>query len=664
MVDRIQRSLDELVGRGTRMTLAKVLAAIPLFALLAVASCEPAPANDEPADAALEVEGEPCPREPARAVFKGTVADVTNDPPCRLVFRPTGVRLNAVADGSRPDPGLLVVKDGRGRYYSTQADGWGPTISVWSADGSYLSSFGTTGDGPGEFASESLSLFVDAGDSLHVWDSYDWSVFSPEHEYMRQISSRVIGSGNRLRETETAVLLYDGRILAGDGHESNDNAYFRIVNRDGTLDDTFGTAEEGTGAGGHYGRDRAITYLAGHRSFWAAPSVQGSSEYALEEWDFLGDEGLSEGVRRPTIVQSLRRHQSWFKWAGDRNTSAFVGYLHITSGGLLYVLLWRPSEEYLEAMKPYEDRMTEGRGWTMERQEEVDALGASLTHMVMEVIDVGSAQLLASATYPVGELIRGNAVLPHGGWGSPAEAGPPRAGSASPSPPHANAQTRDPWAPRRSITLPGSPVWFQLANGVGQTGSERQDPVLDRRLVGVVEIREPIVVECAEVEAQVARQADLQPAAADQTEVVSRSVKVVAARRSGRNRPVLDHRGHGCVTGRFVGESRSRQQVDRKAVSVQGDGQPAKSGQLGVVGFDERLTGGVAVRELRVGAPLGIAAAQLDPEVPGQRKGSRDPQGNPGHGFGSRDGDIVAGQFRRREIRTAHHGQADLRGSG
>ena len=50
----------------------------------------------------------------------------------------------------------------------------------------------------------------------------------------------------------------------------------------------------------------------------------------------------------------------------------------------------------------------------MERQEEVDALGASSTHFVMEVIDVGSAQLLASATYPVGEFVRGSALLPHG----------------------------------------------------------------------------------------------------------------------------------------------------------------------------------------------------------------------------------------------------------
>ena len=56
--------------------------------------------------------------------------------------------------------------------------------------------------------------------------------------------------------------------------------------------------------------------------------------------------------------------------------------------------------------------MTEGR-WTMQIQEEVDALMVSLTHMVIEVIDVRSAQLVVSETYPVAEAIDGNPLLPH-----------------------------------------------------------------------------------------------------------------------------------------------------------------------------------------------------------------------------------------------------------
>ena len=42
----------------------------------------------------------------------------------------------------------------------------------------------------------------------------------------------------------------------------------------------------------------------------------------------------------------------------------------------------------------------------------MSALAAELTHAVIEVIDVGSARLLASDAYPVGEVMQGNPLLP------------------------------------------------------------------------------------------------------------------------------------------------------------------------------------------------------------------------------------------------------------
>ena len=317
--------------------------------------------------------------------------------------RPTGVRLTGVGDGSRPDPGPLVVRDGRGRYYSANTDGWESTISVWNVDGSYLSSFGRAGEGPGEFKGWSLSLFVDDGDTLHVLDARDWMVFSPEYEFVRQAPSRTMEHQNIVDQTETFAPLYDGRILASNAHPSTGDAYFRIVNRDGSLDDVFGTSEEGTGASGHYGHDRAIGYLFGSRGFWAAPSLEGASEYVLEEWDALGKE----------IVRSLRRHQSWFRWTGNPNSSPVVGSLKITPDWLLFVQLVRPTEEYAEAMERYDEIMKEGgSGWTPELGKEMDELSETLVRTVIEVIDVGSAQLLASASYPLGEVMRGDPLLP------------------------------------------------------------------------------------------------------------------------------------------------------------------------------------------------------------------------------------------------------------
>ena len=357
--------------------------------------------------AAQETEAASCPRELPRAVTeKGVVRDVTGDPPCRLVFRKTGVRLTAAPDGSRPDPGPTVVKDGRGRYYSANADGWPSTISVWSANGAYLSSFGSRGEGPGEFRGWHLSLFVGPDDSLHVHDAADWTVFSPAQEFVRRAPSRWMGSGDKLRIQETIALLYDGRVVASNPHQSTGDAYFRMVNPDGTLDYTFGTAEDGTGASGDYGHDRAIAYNRGHAGFWAAPSIEGASGYVLEHW--------SIEPQRPDIVQSLRRRQSWFGWTGNPTTSSRIGELHITADGLLYVVVLRPTEEYVEAMKRYEGVMEEGGGWTPEIQEEIDALDETLVHFVVEVIDTRSATLLASDAYLLGDIMRGDPVLPQG----------------------------------------------------------------------------------------------------------------------------------------------------------------------------------------------------------------------------------------------------------
>ncbi len=353
--------------------------------------------------AAQDNEGAPCPREPTKLYGRGTIQDVTNEPPCRLLFRATGVRLTGVADGSRPDPGPLVVKDGRGRYYSANADGWESTVSVWNADGSYLSSFGRPGEGPGEFKGWWLSLFVDDGDTLHVLDSQDWMVFSPEHEFVRQVPSRLLEHANILDETETFAPLYDGRILASNAHPSTGDAYFRIVNRDGSLSDVFGTSEEGTGSSGHYGHDRATAYPPGNQGFWAAPSLEGAAEYVLEEWDVLGE----------SIVRTLRRRQPWFRWTGNPNSSPVVGSLKITPDWLLLVQLWRPTDEYAEAMEPYEEMMKEGGGgWTPELYQQVDSLRGTLTHAVMEVIDVRSAQLLAFVSHPVADVMRGDPLLP------------------------------------------------------------------------------------------------------------------------------------------------------------------------------------------------------------------------------------------------------------
>ena len=218
-----------------------------------------------------------CPKYAERDFPMGAVIEVpTGRPPCRIQFRDTGIRLESSGDGSRPDPGRTVVVDSHGRFISANAIGWPATISVWDSRGEYLHSFGTEGKGPGEFSTMGMmNLLIDGRDHLHVRDgSLQWSVFSPEHRFLRRVPADVMG-GMR----GTTVVLDDGSALASDGPRRNATHYFHLVDSTGALRRPIGPLADGTSGRG----SRRIAYGGGD-TFWAAPGVEGGSTYVLEEW--------------------------------------------------------------------------------------------------------------------------------------------------------------------------------------------------------------------------------------------------------------------------------------------------------------------------------------------------------------------------------------------
>ena len=76
--------------------------------------------------------------------------------------------------------------------------------------------------------------------------------------------------------------------------------------------------------------------------------------------------------------------------------------MHFARNGLLYVLAWRPTDEYL---KEYERTRTRGEHMLADRPEAL----AELAEYVVEVIDTRSGELLASEVYPQPQL---NEVVP------------------------------------------------------------------------------------------------------------------------------------------------------------------------------------------------------------------------------------------------------------
>ncbi len=268
----------------------------------------------------------------------------------------------------------MVVRDSQGRFYTANG-GWGPVISVWNPQGEYVTSFGREGEGPGELSDRGiLNIFIDGEDRLHVRDgSQAWSVFSPEHEFLRRAPSHVMGGFRR-----TTVILGNGEALtSNDGYMTDRSRYFRLVDSAGALQETFGPVEEKMSRS-RVSLERTLAYGGGD-TFWAGPAVGDPRGYLLEEW------GVDGVLRR-----AFRREASWFD-PGDEERRVGVEHLHIDDSGLLYIMVGRVTDDYAEAAKK---ARREGRRLSREER-------SALTEAVIEMIDTRTGELLASEVYPV-----------------------------------------------------------------------------------------------------------------------------------------------------------------------------------------------------------------------------------------------------------------------
>ena len=294
-------------------------------------------------------------------------------PPCEVQFRKTGVRLMPTEDGSRPDPGFIVAMDGRGRFYSTDARGWAGVVAVWDERGDYLTSFGREGEGPGEFRGR-MGLYVDRDDRLYVNDGQDWSIFSPEHDFLGRASLPGFWES---WDQKYMVVLDDGMILSGGfgggGH------HFRVGDpREGRSLRTFGPLERDASA--YPGEPNRSVAYAGGTTFWAGPADGDPNGYVLEERTLDGE-----------LRRAIRRRAPWYEAGGSHETAPRTT-VHLDDGGLLYVRIDIVSEEAHEAIMDY----MEERAATGVDDEELAEVVFEETEIVVEIIDTRSGRLLAS----------------------------------------------------------------------------------------------------------------------------------------------------------------------------------------------------------------------------------------------------------------------------
>ena len=338
----------------------------------------PQPVSAAPPVASADNRQDPCPRKAPQPFPAGSVMEIDDgEPPCRIVFRPTGVRLEAEVDGSRPDPGPTVVMDGRGRFYSTNASGFVSIISVWDPQGNYLTSFGGVGEGPGELRRQpGIRMFVNGEDRLYVWESgADWSIFSADHEFIGR--SRFQMENMRV-DSRATVFLDSGELLTGDPYQSDRRSFFRVFSADGALTRSIGPVDEEMARDPEWPLNRVIAYNGGD-SFWASPALDGDEEYLIEEW------GMDGELRR-----AVRGNAPWFVWRGDGMPIGGVLQFNVDDDEeLMYIIYQRLTEEGVRIMRralaadepfPRDRRYTE-------------------TEIVIQMIDLRSGQLLASEVH-------------------------------------------------------------------------------------------------------------------------------------------------------------------------------------------------------------------------------------------------------------------------
>lgn len=341
--------------------------------------------------------GSPCPLPTPQPIDSGaevTIGDM--DPPCHLEFSETGIVLRSDPNGEHPDPGHLILQNSRGHYYSAGARGFQSTVSVWDGDGSYITSFGTAGDGPGEISTYGIqSLFLDQRDRIHVLDLSDrWSLFGTDHTFLGSVSMDQIGGFGQ------TALIGNGRILTSPTIYSQATShYFHIADSTGAIVSRFAPVDPQVIADGQIA-SRKIAYTGGS-SFWASPLIvspgYSPSGYVLEEWSLQGE-----------LMRTLRRDVPWhpIAWPPPPPSPSgidlpyrptHVSDLHLDDRGILLVAIVSQSESW----RP----MTFEAYGQLTPEERI-----SMYDVRLEAIDTASGTLLVSQILENGRLRSGGIV--------------------------------------------------------------------------------------------------------------------------------------------------------------------------------------------------------------------------------------------------------------
>jgi hypothetical protein len=288
--------------------------------------------------------------------------------------------------GDDEGPGIIeseqsrVKRDRRGRYYLIST--YSTTVKVFDSTGTYLTSIGRTGGGPGEFRRIS-AIAIDEGDTLHVFD-YDLgrlTVFSPTYELVRSVRLEIppsfdvvpVGGGSFVFATHVASAELAGLPL-------------HLVGPDGNVKRSFGSET------GEYRPDvpfagRRVIAKARASGVWSGYVNQ----YVIELWDH----------RTGSLVRRITREADWFpprlrveRLSAREPPAPTLVEVREDSESRVWTLVHVAGEGWEEAV-----REGEYHPLVSDRDLYYDSL--------IEVLDTSSGALIASLRFPLhlGEFV-------------------------------------------------------------------------------------------------------------------------------------------------------------------------------------------------------------------------------------------------------------------
>lgn len=262
-------------------SVAAVIGPATIVVSVALAACGPDPGADAVGTGVLRISGPPDCDE------------------CRLEMT-LEVKLRDRPDLGRQVVGSkqAVIRDPRGRVFHVHG-GDASSIHVFDADGTFIQSVGSRGQGPGQF-SYIYALVLDDEANLYAFDRERMTVFSPGFEILevKQVPLRV----------HQALLLPDGFVVASPSFsEDAVGLPLHLLDEDLQVVRSFAATGETEGPEWQTLQARGISKsLDG--LIWAHPP----NRYLIEEWD------PTTGTRH----QAFERTVEWFEpWVEHRGLS-------------------------------------------------------------------------------------------------------------------------------------------------------------------------------------------------------------------------------------------------------------------------------------------------------------------------------------------------------